>query len=122
MSDDSAGYTRHLHYTDRVLGEILQTLDSTGRLDRTLLIATSDHSWRKEPDSATARLPDAGIHVPLFVKWPGQTRQLVSDSTFCHLGLWPVIQAAIAPPAPPPMTDSLWAAISATGRARRCTR
>lgn len=122
MSDDSAGYERHLRYTDRVLGEMLDTLERAGRLDNSLLVVTSDHSWRRDPDSALAKLPDAGLRVPLLVKWPGQERAIVSDEPFCALGLWPVLEAAIASPAPPAMSDSLWHAISATGRSKTCIR
>jgi arylsulfatase A-like enzyme len=122
MSNDSAGYSRNLRYTDVVLGEMLDALERAGRLDRSLIVATSDHAWRKEPDSTIARQPDAEIRVPLLIKWPGQDRPLVSDEPYCELGLWPVFQAAMTPPAPPPMTDSLWQALAAAGRERHCTR
>ena len=121
MSNDSSGYQRHLRYTDQVLGEIMGALDSAGRLHSSLLVVTSDHSWRKDPDSSFARLPDATIRVPLLVKWPGQDRPMVSDEPFCQLGLWPVLEAAIGSPTPPPMSDSLWQAISATARTETCT-
>ncbi len=120
LSEDTAGYNRHLGYTDRVLGEIVQALDSAGRFDQSLLVVTSDHAWRREPDSALTRRPDAALRVPLLVKWPGQRTPIVSDSSFCAMGLWPVIEAAIAPPTPPAMSDSLWQAISREGRAKRC--
>jgi hypothetical protein len=122
MSDDSAGYRRNLRFTDQLLGGIMDQLERAGRLDRTLLVVTSDHSWRKEPDSTLMKLPDAGQRVPLLVKWPGQTSALVSDEPFCALGLWPVLEAAMTPPAPPAMTDSLWHAISASGREKSCVR
>lgn len=121
LSNDSAGYGRHLRYTDKVLGQIVATLDSTGRLDHTLLVVTSDHSWRKEPDSSLAQRPDAVLRVPLLIKWPGQARAVVSDEPFCQLGLWPLFEAAITPPAPPPLTDSLWRALSAEARGKRCS-
>jgi len=122
MSSDSVGYHRQLLYADRVLGEIIGALDSAGRFDNSLLVVTSDHSWRKDPDSSLTAQPDAVLRVPLLVKWPGQDRPIVSDERFCQLGLWPVLEAAIQSPAPPAMTDSLWQAISATGRQKTCTR
>ncbi|HSB54950.1 MAG TPA: sulfatase-like hydrolase/transferase [Gemmatimonadales bacterium] len=120
LSEDTAGYNRHLRYTDRVLGEIMDTLERAGRFDQSLIVVTSDHSWRREPDSALVKLPDAGLRVPLLVKWPGQKAAMVSDSTFCAMGLWPVIEAAIAPATPPVMSDSLWREISAAGRRVKC--
>ncbi len=122
MSEDSAGYMRHLHYTDRVLGEFLSVLDSAGRLDSSLVVVTSDHTWRREPDSTLVQQADSGLRVPLLIKWPGQTRPIVSDESFCALGLWPVLEAAIESPAPPAMSDSLWRAISASGRSKTCNR
>ena len=121
-SEDIQGYQRNLRFADKLLGEILTTLDSAGRLDRSLLIVTSDHAWRMDPDSSLSAQPDAVLRVPLLVKWPGQERPIVSDERFCQLGLWPVLEAAPHSPAPPAMTDSLWQAISATGRQKTCTR
>lgn len=120
--DDTLGYHRNLQFSDKLLGEIVGTLDGAGRLDQSLLIVTSDHSWRMDPDSSFTSRPDADLRVPLLIKWPGQERPIVSDERFCQLGLWPVLEAAIQSPAPPAMTDSLWQAISATARQKACTR
>lgn len=122
MSEDSAGYERHLRYADHVLGEFIGALEKAGRYDQSLVVLTSDHSWRKEPDSSIVQQADSGLRVPLLVKWPGQTQPIVSDESFCALGLWPVLEAAIQSPAPPAMSDSLWRAISAPGRSKTCNR
>jgi hypothetical protein len=121
-SDDTAGYHRNMLYADRMLGEILDTLHRTGRFDRTLLVVTSDHAWRKEPDSTLLARPDAPRRVPLLIKWPGQQRPMVRDERFCTLGISPILDAVMAPGAtgPPELTDSLWDALSGRGREESC--
>lgn len=116
-----ADYERNLLFTDKVLGDILDALERSGRFDRTLLVVTSDHAWRKEPDSTILAQPDEPHRVPLLIKWPGQAQPLISDEPFCNLGLGSVLEAALsAPPAASSLTDSLWHAVSEEGRALSC--
>lgn len=119
---DPEGYERNLRYADRILGEILDTLERSGRLDRSLLIVTSDHSWRKEPNARLLARPDALRRVPLLIKWPGQTRPMVSDQQFCTMGIGPVLEAVLtaSPAGPPELTDSLWMVLSEKGRRETC--
>lgn len=121
-SDDTAGYHRNMLYADRILGEILDTLQRTGRFDRTLLVVTSDHAWRKEPDSTVLARADAPRRVPLLIKWPGQKRPMVRDERFCTLGMGPILDAVMAPGGmgPPQLTDSSWDALSGKGRKESC--
>jgi len=121
-SDDTAGYHRNQRYADRILGEILDTLERGGRLERTLLIVTSDHAWRKEPDSTLLARPDAPRRVPLLIKWPGQRHPMVRAERFCTLGLGPILDAVTAHPAEglSELTDSLWEALSGKGRSETC--
>lgn len=75
------GYERNLRVMDRVIGEIVRTLEDAGRFDDALLIVTSDHSWRDDP-----AVPEPGDdllrHVPLIVKAPGQTEARSVSETF----------------------------------------
>jgi arylsulfatase A-like enzyme len=121
-SRDSIVYRRQLRYTDTVLGEIIEALERSGRFDRSLLILTSDHSWRNEPDSTLRARPDRLQRVPLLIKWPGQDCLILRDEPLCELGLAPVVEAVLsAPPTgAPPMTDLLWQQVSLEGRARSC--
>jgi hypothetical protein len=73
-------YRRHLlqvGYADRLLGEVLATLNDEGILDKALLIVTADHGENFWPGEQP-REPTVGQHldditnVPLFVKLPGQ--------------------------------------------------
>ncbi|HEX6852714.1 MAG TPA: sulfatase [Candidatus Polarisedimenticolaceae bacterium] len=69
-------YDGDVAYTDRLVGEFLETLRRDGILDEVILVVTSDHGddlW----DHSVERSPGHGhslyqelIHVPLFVRWP----------------------------------------------------
>ena len=78
-----ADYQRHLAFLDRVLGEAVAELDTAGLLDRALVIVTSDHSWKAEPDSALRKAPDARRWVPLIVKLPHQKGGYRVSERFC---------------------------------------
>lgn len=66
-------YLRHLRLLDRRVGEIVEHLKAAGRFDDALIVFTSDHSWRRDPQlPATADAPERR-HVPLLIKFPGQT-------------------------------------------------
>jgi hypothetical protein len=117
---DSTGYERQLRYADAVLGELIKALQDAGRFDQALVVITSDHTWREEKDSTILAHADAPLRVPLLIKWPGQQRPMVSDQPFCLRALEPVIQAAIASPTPPELTDSLWQVIAESARITKC--
>ncbi|HUF36787.1 MAG TPA: sulfatase-like hydrolase/transferase, partial [Gemmatimonadales bacterium] len=63
---------RHLRYLDLVLGRFLDTLEAAGRLDSALVVVTSDHAWKKDPDRRE-RVRERLRRVPLLVRWPGVT-------------------------------------------------
>lgn len=93
-------HQRHLlqvEYADRLLGEVLQVLDRTGRYDRSLVVVTSDHGHSFTPGSAGRNLDDTGrgltelAWVPLFIKEPGQTSGVIDDRNWQHVDLMPTI-------------------------------
>ena len=82
LMDDPSGYEGNLRCMDAILGRILRTLKEEGEFDRSLIVFTSDHAWRRDPavgpDECRYALEDADPHsryrrVPLVVKAPGQT-------------------------------------------------
>jgi hypothetical protein len=83
---EEADYLRHLLHLDRVVGEIVATLERSGRLDAALLVLSSDHGWQKR-DRAVR-------HVPLLVKWPGQRVGEVVPGRFSTLDLPGLVQLA----------------------------
>jgi hypothetical protein len=76
-------YQRHLAFLDLVLGEALAELDSAGLLDPALVIVTSDHSWKAEPDSSLRTAPGARTWVPLVIKLPQQKTGYRISERFC---------------------------------------
>jgi hypothetical protein len=76
------GYLRQLVYFDRVVGELMERLKRAGKYEDALIILTSDHSWRFDPDTKLAT--QARRWVPLLVKLPGQTRGCVIDTPFAN--------------------------------------
>ncbi len=72
---DEPGVREHLadHYDnvqvmDRQVGQILARLEALGRLDRTIVLWTTDHG---DPlPRAKRELYDSGLQVPLIVRWP----------------------------------------------------
>jgi sulfatase-like protein len=78
-----ADYQRHLAFLDLVLGEAIIQLDSLDLLDRALVIVTSDHSWKTDPDPALHAKPGARTWVPLFIKLPHQVTGHRVTARFC---------------------------------------
>lgn len=75
-------YQRHLlqlELADRLLGELLDRLESEGLYDDTLLVVVSDHGagfWPGEARRDPGRMshPEDVLSVPLFIKLPGQKK------------------------------------------------
>lgn len=93
--DNFDGYRRHLGYADTLVGQIVDTLRRTGKYDESLLVITSDHSWRFDPDSAYRQGPDWNLRVPLVIKLPGQNSPQVVNEPFCTNKLLPLIRSIL---------------------------
>ncbi len=68
------GRLRMLAAVDESLGEILRTLEKSGKLDRTLIVVTSDHGYfyGEHGLSVERRLAyEEGIRIPLLMRLPG---------------------------------------------------
>lgn len=96
-------YWMNIAYMDLIVGDIVSALKQRGDYEQSLLVLTSDHSWRYAPGLKHVR--DAGAqalekddllpfsytrHVPLIIKHPGQTtprtyEQVVSCWDLHHL-------------------------------------
>lgn len=92
-------YGRHLRYLDRVLGRFLDTLEAAGRLDSAVVVVTSDHSWKKDPDKRE-RVRERLRRVPLVVGRAGPPGS--SGRKTCLLRLDGMIGHPLAPPSQPP--------------------
>ena len=75
MGKDLAGYRDHLGYLDTVIGRIIAKMKEAGKYDDSLIVMTGDHSWIEDvyEGSSKSQLP-LKRHVPLIIKYPGQTQ------------------------------------------------
>ncbi|MCA9137507.1 MAG: sulfatase [Planctomycetales bacterium] len=100
---DLADYAIEVEWYDKHIGLALQHLEKRGRLDNTLIIATSDHGMPFP--RVKGQIYDDGFHVPLAARWgnkiqPGRT---VTDFvTFPDLA--PTLMEVAGLPSPEQMT------------------
>jgi arylsulfatase A-like enzyme len=87
-------YDEMIVYADHAVGEFLDWLDRTHRLDRSIVIITSDHGELFDHD----RLYHGGrdlyqglIHVPLLIHLPGQKRGVRVDQLSQQIDLLPTV-------------------------------
>ena len=83
-------YLAMVEHQDRMVGELVEFLDSQKLRERTLLIFIGDNgtpqeiryqSNGREFQGGKARLVDAGTNVPMIVSWPGTAPQgVVTDN------------------------------------------
>jgi N-sulfoglucosamine sulfohydrolase len=87
-------YERSRYYTDVTkmdnnVGMVLNSLAKYGLDDNTIFIFTSDQG--PQFPFAKWNLYDAGVHVPLLIKWPGKVRPGTSKALVAHVDLLPTI-------------------------------
>ncbi|CAM9136572.1 unnamed protein product, partial [Ectocarpus fasciculatus] len=93
---------------DRAVGKILQSVRDNGLEDNTMVIFTSDNGAPNFINKTDINLPyrgwkasffEGGIHVPMFVQWPGRIPPASSkDALVSHVDLFPSIMAAAGLP------------------------
>jgi hypothetical protein len=87
-----------LVYLDQVIGQILEQIRAAGKEANSTVILTSDHSWRCDPQlrrywSDGAGLGRAQTHVPLLIRFPGQTGPVLVDAPFSTVNLQRLLEA-----------------------------
>jgi hypothetical protein len=93
-------HQRHLAqvgYADRLIGDLIARLRSTGAYDDALVIITADHGAsyregrrRRQPRPAEHNLSDI-LHVPLFIKLPGQHQGDIVERIVETVDIFPTI-------------------------------
>jgi hypothetical protein len=88
-------YLLQLGYTDEVLGKIMSRLKSTGLWRRSLVILMADHGVSFRPGGHRRYVDSRNVGdiapIPLFVKYPGQTRSSVDDLRARSIDILPTI-------------------------------
>ncbi len=69
---DILDYYFEVERFDREIGEMLDRLESAGKLHNTLVLITGDNGWPFP--RAKANLYDAGTRQPLAVRWPARVK------------------------------------------------
>ena len=92
-------YLLQMGFADRQIGRLLQRLEETGSLDRSLLVVTADHGVGFRAGKGR-RAVDGGslaeiANVPLFVKEPGQRAGRVDDGPALTIDVLPTIAQSL---------------------------
>ena len=105
MAGTVEDYRRQLGYLDHMVGNLIERLRRAGKYDDALIVMTSDHSWRQDPDP---RLRTAGRRsVPLLIKLPGQRNGCVVDQPFSNARYLGFVRNALLGDSRDPGVDSL---------------
>jgi len=92
-------YQRHLlqvEFVDRLLGELLDHLETEGLYDSALIVVAADHGggfWPEDPrrNPALSQHPEDVLRIPLLIKAPRQREARISDRIFETVDLLPTI-------------------------------
>ncbi|NCA83512.1 MAG: hypothetical protein EOM72_12345 [Opitutae bacterium] len=97
-------YLGNLRYMDVVLGRFLDRLRAAGTLDDALIVVTSNHAWRFDPEqrkfdfAVEDGLPESWLkHVPLLVKEPGQAGARQRQERVSPLDIHDLAERVVAP-------------------------
>ncbi|MEW4527941.1 sulfatase [Maioricimonas sp. JC845] len=83
--DDWAAYLDSVRFTDMVVGQILDRLESEGVLDETVVLFMTDHGISHARGKQF--LYDEGLHVPLVIAGPGIGEGVVRDDLVEHIDI-----------------------------------
>jgi arylsulfatase A-like enzyme len=102
-ADIRARYDEMVLYADHTVGDFLDWLDQTGRLDRAIVIVSSDHGESFEHGwfgHTGPNLYNDLIHIPLLIHVPGQRQGLRIDQIAQQADLLPTLLDLVGAPIP----------------------
>lgn len=104
IATDEYRQMRARYYTDVTkmdnnLGRVLESLEKHGFEEETVFIFTSDQG--AQFPFAKWNLYDAGVHVPLLIKWPGRITAGTTEALVSHIDLLPTVLALAGAKIPP---------------------
>ena len=103
VTDLRARYDENIAYADHVVGDFLDWLDQTGRLDRSIVIVSADHGESFEHNWLLHTGPylyNGLIRVPLLVHLPGQKQGSRITQAAEQIDLLPTILDLVGGPVP----------------------
>jgi N-sulfoglucosamine sulfohydrolase len=90
-----------------MVGDLLQDLEEAGKMENTLIIYIGDHGAQFSRGKTSVY--DAGLRIPMIVRWPGQVRVGVRKEMASVVDLLPTICEAANIDAPKKQSGrSLW--------------
>jgi arylsulfatase A-like enzyme len=98
-----ARYDENIAYADHVVGDFLEWLDRTGRLDRSIVIVSADHGESFEHNWLLHTGPylyNGLIRIPLLIHLPGQKQGLRITQAAEQVDLLPTILDLVGGQAP----------------------
>jgi N-sulfoglucosamine sulfohydrolase len=101
--NDVLDYYWKVERFDREVGELLDLLEKTGRLENTIVVMTGDNGWPFP--RCKANVYDGGTRQPLAVRWPAKVKAgQVCDDFINLMDLAPTFLEAAGLKAPAEMT------------------
>jgi membrane-anchored protein YejM (alkaline phosphatase superfamily) len=88
-------YKNSTHYVDSLIGKVLADLDNRKLTQSTLIILTADHGEEFNDNGLqywghNSNFSEAQIHVPLVMKWPGRSHEVIQQLT-SHYDITPTL-------------------------------
>jgi uncharacterized sulfatase len=99
----TVAYWRTISYMDEQIGLLVESLEQSGRLDRTLIVVTSDHGWSngRRGRWGKSTLFDTSSRVPLLICVPGQAGAgQVCSAPVDQVDLYPTLLELCGLPSP----------------------
>jgi arylsulfatase A-like enzyme len=91
---DESQYDGAIAYIDAELGALFARLEKLGLYDNSIIVVTSDHGQsfgEKGLVGHGSSVYQEQVHVPLIIKYPGETHAEVEDALVSHVDLLPTI-------------------------------
>ncbi len=95
-------YEGEVFHADSLFGRLVGRLDAAGRLERTLLVVSSDHGeeFGERGGFQHENLYEETVRVPLLIHHPGRPGGARTDALYSHVDLFPTLAAIAVVPAP----------------------
>ena len=87
-----ADYYNCISRLDSLVGDLLQSLDRTGKADETIVIYIGDHGADMLRGKRTCY--EGGLRIPMLIRWPGRIAPQVRDELVSTLDLMPTLLTA----------------------------
>ncbi|WP_245986170.1 sulfatase [Marinoscillum furvescens] len=108
LYQDNPVYAGLVEHMDGAVGIVLETLDSLGLMDNTVIVFTSDNGGVASGDAySTSNAPlrggkgyqwEGGVREPYFIKMPGQQELITIDYPVSGVDFYPTLMEAVNAP------------------------